>query len=168
LIGEEGAVPSRLFVALAVVAVVRLVAPVGAAAQEALACGPKDEKHVIIEHKGEQPVPAPSAGKAMVVVVLGGSISKSYQQKLAVNGQWRAVMKESQYSFFEVDPGALRLAWCGRGGKVDDTRLFITARPGETYYLRGTVREISEVDPVEGQKLLRKKKYVTFEVRNVQ
>jgi hypothetical protein len=167
---REGAVPLRLFVPVAVVAIVSLVAPV-VAAQEPLSCGPKDEKHVIIEHKGEQPVPAPSAGKAMVVVVLGGSYTKSYQQKLAVNGQWRAVMKESQYSFFEVDPGALRLAWCGRGGKfgkLEDTRLLITARPGETYYLRGTVRDISEVDPVEGQKLLRKKKYVTFEVRNVQ
>ena len=156
----------RLLVPLTLVAFVSLVAPVGAAAQEPITCGPKDEKHEIVKHTGEQSVPAPSTGKAMVVVVLGGSYTKSYQQKLAVNGQWRAVMKESQYSFFEVDPGALRLAWCGRGAKLDESRLIITARPGETYYLRGTVRDISEVDPVEGQKLLRKKDYVTFEVRN--
>jgi hypothetical protein len=162
----EGAVTFRPFVSVALVAIASLVGPVGAAAQEPITCGPKDEKHKIIEHNGEQQVPAPSAGKAMVVVVLGGSYTKSYQQKLAVNGQWRAVMKESQYSFFEVDPGALRLAWCGRASKIDNSRLLITARPGETYYLRGTVRDISEVDPVEGQKLLRKKSYVTFEVRN--
>ena len=157
--------PSRS-VSLAVIAIVSLTGPAVAFGQESLAGGPKDEKHQIVQHDGEHPVPSPEAGKAMVVVVLGGSFTKSYQQKLAVNGEWRAVLKESQYSFFEVDPGALRLAWCGRGGKVDDTRLFLTARPGETYYLRGTIRNIAEVDPAEGQKLLRKKTYVTFEVRN--
>jgi hypothetical protein len=155
----------RLLAPIAFVAIASLFATVAAAAQEPIACGPKDEKHEIIQHDGESPVPAPSAGKAMVVVVLGGSYTKSYQQKLAVNGQWRAVMKESQYSFFEVDPGALRLAWCGRQAKIDNSRLLLTARPGETYYLRGTVKDISEVDPAEGQKLLRKKRYVTFEVR---
>jgi hypothetical protein len=167
LIGEERAVTFRLFAPLALV-VVSLAGPSIVAAQEPLACGAKDEKHEIIKHKGEQPVPAPSAGKAMVVIVLGGSFTKSYQQKLAVNGQWRAVMKESQYSFFEVDPGALRLCWGGRTARRDDNYLLITARAGETYYLRGTLRDISEVDPVEGQKLLRKKSYVTFEVRNGQ
>jgi hypothetical protein len=153
------------FVPLAIVAVASCLAPAVAAAQDPLACGPKDEKHEIVRHEGAQPVPAPSAGKAMVAIVLGGSFVKSYQQKLAVNGQWRAVMKESQYSFFEVEPGPLRLCWGGRGARRDDNYLLVTAVAGETYYLRGTLRDISEVDPAEGQKLLRKKRYVTFEVR---
>ena len=119
------AMTSRSVVPLTLIAFVTLVAPVVAAAQDPVACGSKDEKHEVIKHKVAAPVPAPTAGKAMVVIVLGGSFTKSYQQKLAVNGQWRAVMNESQYSFFEVDPG-------------------------------------------EGQKLLRKKSYVTFEVRDVQ
>jgi hypothetical protein len=159
---------SKPFVSLAVIAFVSLVVPVVAAAQDPVACGPKDVKHEVIKHKVAPPVPAPTAGKAMVVIVLGGSFTKSYQQKLAVNGQWRAVMNESQYSFFEVDPGPLRLCWGGRVARRDDNYLLITAKAGETYYLRGTLRAITEVDPMEGQKLLRKKSYVTFEVRDVQ
>ena len=151
---------------LTLIALVTLVAPVVAAAQEPVACGPKDEKHEIIKHKVVATVPAPAAGKAMGVVVLGGSYVKSYQQKLAVNGQWRAVLKEKQYSFFEVDSGPLRLCWKSRGAKRDENLLLITARAGETYYLRGTLKAIAEVDPVEGQKLLRKMDYVTFEVRD--
>ena len=146
--------------------VVALAAPVVVVAQEPIACGPKDEKHEIIKHDGDRPVPAPSAGKAMIVVVLGGSFTKSYQQKLSVNGQWRAVLKEDQYSFFEVDPGALRMCWRGRVAKVENNNLLITARAGETHYLRGTVKDISEVDPAEAPKLLRKKTFVTFEVKH--
>lgn len=157
---------SRSFVSLALVAAVILAVPVTTNAQQPVACGPNDEKHEIVKHKETVPVPAPAAGKAMVVVVLGGSFTKSYQQKLAVNGQWRAVMKEKQYSFFEVDPGPLRLCWKSRGAKRDENVLLITARAGETYYLRGTLKAIVEVDPAEGPKLLRKMDYVTFEVRD--
>jgi hypothetical protein len=157
---------SKPFVSLALIAFVSLVVPSVAAAQDPVACGPKDEKHEIIKHKEAIAVPAPAAGKAMVVIALGGSFAKSYQQKLAVNGQWRAVMKEKQYSFFEVDPGPLRLCWKSRGAKRDENVLLITARAGETYYLRGTLKAIVEVDPVEGPKLVRKMDYVTFEVRD--
>jgi hypothetical protein len=143
-----------------------LGAPLVVSAQEPVDCGPKDEKHEVIRHKGERPVPPPAAGRAMVVVVAGGSFFKSYQTKLAVNGEWRAVMNENQYSHFEVDPGVLRLCWRGRAGTRDDNFLLVTARPGETYYFRGTtIKGISEVDPAEGQKLLRKKTFVSFEVR---
>ena len=94
-----------------------------AAAQEPVSCGPQGLKHTVVKHKGEHPVPSPAEGRAMLVIVAGGSFFKSYQTKLAVNGEWRAVMNENQYSYFEVDPD-------------------------------------------EGQKLLRKKTYVTFEVRD--
>ena len=157
---------SRLVARLVLVACVSLAAPVVATAQGPVECGPKDDKHEIIKHKEAVPVPPPAAGKAMVVIMLGGSFSKSYQQKLAVNGQWRVVMKEKQYSFFEVEPGPLRLCWKSRGAKRDENVLLITAKAGETYYLRGTLKAIAEVDPAEGQKLLRKMDYVTFEVRD--
>ena len=61
---------------LTLIAFVTLVAPVGAAAQDPVACGPKDEKHEVIKHKVAPPVPAPAAGKAMVVIVLGGSFTE--------------------------------------------------------------------------------------------
>lgn len=144
-----------------------LLVPRVAAAQEPVDCGPKGDKHVVIKHKGDFPVPSPAAGRAMVVVVTGGAFSKSYQTKLAVNGTWRAVMNEKQYSFFEVDPGPLRLCWSQRGGKRDDNFLLVTARAGETYYIRGTtLKGISEMDPAEGRKFVQKKTYVTFEVRD--
>jgi len=145
---------------------VALVTPVAVAAQEPVSCGPNEEKHTIIKHDDAPSVPMPSTGRSMIVVMVGGSFTKSYQQKLAVNGRWRAVLKESQYSFFEVDPGVSRLCWGGRVARRDDNYLLITAKPGETYYVRGTLRGISEVDPLEGQRLLRGKTYATYEVRH--
>ena len=156
-----------LFPLLALLTVFGLGTPGVVAAQDPLSCGPKDEKDEIIKHKGNHPVPAPAAGKSMIVIAVGKAFGKSYQQKLAVNGQWRAVLKESQYTCFEVDPGAVRMCWGGRVARSDDNYLLITARPGESYYVRGMLRGgISEVDPAEAQKLLRKMTYVTFEVRD--
>jgi hypothetical protein len=154
-----------VFVALAFRVLVGLVPSAAEAAQEPISCGPGEEKHEIIKHEGDHLVPRPSAGKSMIVVALGGSYTKSYQQKLAVNGAWRAVLKESQYSYFEVEPGILRLCWAGRAAKRDDNYLLITARPDETYFLRGTLRSIAELDPVDARKFLNKKTYVTYEVR---
>jgi hypothetical protein len=155
----------RSFVLVGVL--VWLGAPRVMAAQEPVSCGPKEDKHEIIKHKGSHPVPLPAAGRSMIVLVVGGSFMKSYQQKLAVNGQWHAVVNESQYSFFEVDPGVLRLCWGVRSGTRDDNFLLLTAQAGETYYIRGTpLKGITELDPAEGKKLLRNKTYVTFEVRH--
>ena len=152
---------------VALAGVLVFFAPGDLAGQEPVSCGPREDKHEVIRHKGNHPVPPPGAGRSMIVIVAGGSFFKSYQQKLAVNGEWRAVMNESQYSFFEVDPGVLRLCWWVRSGRRDDNFLLLTARAGETYYLRGTtIKGVSELDPDEGQKLLRDKSYVTFEVRD--
>ena len=157
----------NLTVVVMTAAIGSVLVPCVTAAQEPVSCGPQGLKHTVVKHQGERPVPSPAEGRAMIVVIVGGSFYKSYQTKLAVNGEWRAVMNENQYSFFEVDPGAVRLCWAQRAGKRDDNFLLLTARAGQTYYIRGTtVRGISEVEPAEGQKLLRKKTYVTFEVRD--
>jgi hypothetical protein len=155
----------KLRACVAVALAVLVGRPVGLLAQEPISCGPYAEKHEIIKHKGSYPVPAPSRGKAMIIIGLGKSFTKSYQQKLAVNGTWRAVLKESQYSFFEVDPGIVRLCWGGRLERRDDNYLLITAQPDQTYYIRGTLRSIVELDPAEGRKFIEKKTYVTYEVR---
>jgi hypothetical protein len=165
-IEKEAIVRLNAFAPLVIGALVTFGVPSVARGQEPIDCGPGNEKHDIVKHDRDQPVPLPSAGKSMVVIVLGGSFTKSYQQKLAVNGHWRAVLKENQYSFVEVDPGIVRLCWGGRGVKRDESFLVISARPGETYYVRGTVRAIDEVKADEGQKLLRKKTYVTYEVKS--
>ncbi|HXD18498.1 MAG TPA: hypothetical protein VN654_15905 [Vicinamibacterales bacterium] len=152
--------------ALLLAAIISVAAPVVVSAQEPVDCGPKGDKHEVIKHKGERPLPRPAAGRSMIVIVVGGSFYKSYQQKLAVNGEWRAVMNESQYSFFEVDPGLQKLCWAVRSGKRDDNFLLLTTRPDETYYIRGTVAKgISELDADEAQKLVQKMTYVTFEAR---
>jgi hypothetical protein len=141
--------------------------PAAAAAQEPVDCGPKGDKHEVIKHKGERPLPAPTAGRSMIVLVVGGSFYKSYQQKLAVNGEWKAVMNESQYSYFELEPGLQKLCWAVRTGKRDDNFLLLTTKPGETYFIRGTVAKgISEIDPAEGRKLVQKMTYVTFEAKD--
>ena len=155
----------RLFFVLATIACVG--APGVVAAQEPVDCGPKGEKHEIIKHKGEHSVPRPKAGRSMVVIVVGGSFYKSYQQKLAVNGQWRAVMNESQYSVVELEPGLQKLCWAVRSGNRDDNFLLLTTKPDETYFIRGTVAKgISEIDAAEGQKLVAKMTYVTFEAKD--
>jgi len=155
----------RLFFVLAMIACVGV--PGIVAAQEPVDCGPKGEKHEVIKHKGDHTIPKPATGRSMIVIVVGGSFYKSYQQKLAVNGQWRAVMNESQYSFFDVEPGLQKLCWAVRSGKRDDNFLLLTVKPGETYFIRGTVAKgISEIDPTEGQKLVAKMTYVTFEAKD--
>jgi|RhiMethySRZTD1v2_1073278.scaffolds.fasta_scaffold282697_2 hypothetical protein len=138
-----------------------------AAGQEPVQCGPEDEKNEITKPKNQQSVPAPSPGKAMVVVMYKGIMGKSYQVKLSVDGQWRAVLKKNQFSFFEIDPGVRRLCWGGRVAKRDDNYLLLTAQAGQTYYILGTFRDgITEIDPAEGQKVMAKYDYVTFTVRS--
>jgi hypothetical protein len=137
-----------------------------AVGQEPVQCGPEDEKNEIIKPKDSAAVPAPSPGKAMVVVMYKGVVGKSYQVKLSVDGMWRAVLKKNQFSFFEIDPGVRRMCWGGRVPKRDDNFLLLTAQAGQTYYILGTLREgITELDPIEGQKFTAKYDYVTFKVR---
>jgi hypothetical protein len=141
--------------------------PVDAAGQEPVQCGPEDEKNEIVKPKKKQAVPAPSPGKAMVVVMYKGIMGKSYQVKLSVDGQWRAVLKKNQFSFFEIDPGVRRMCWGGRVAKRDDNFLLLTAQAGQTYYILGTFREgITEVDAAEGQKITAEYDYVTFTVQS--
>lgn len=137
-----------------------------AAGQEPVQCGPKDENNEIIKPKNKQAVPAPSPGKAMVIVMYKGVMGKSYQVKLSVDGKWQAVLKKNQFSFFEIDPGVRRMCWGGRVAKRDDNFLLLTAQAGQTYYILGTLRDgITELDPTEGQKFTAKYEYVTFKVR---
>jgi hypothetical protein len=135
--------------------------------QEPVQCGPEDEKNEITKPKNKQAIPAPSPGKAMVVVMYKGIMGKSYQVKLSVDGKWRAVLKKNQFSFFEIDPGVRRMCWGGRVAKRDDNFMLLTAQAGQTYYILGTFREgITEVDPAEGQKIIEKYDYVTFTVQS--
>ena len=137
------------------------------AGQEPVQCGPEDEKNEIVKPNKKLAVPAPSAGKAMVVVMYKGIMGKSYQVKLSVDGKWRAVLKKNQFSFFEIDPGVRRMCWGGRVAKRDDNFLLLTAQAGQTYYILGTFRDgITEVDLAEGQKLTEKYDYVTFTVQS--
>ena len=135
--------------------------------QEPVQCGPEDEKNEIVKPKKKQAVPAPSPGKAMVVVMYQGIMGKSYQVKLSVDGKWRAVLKKNQFSFFEIDPGVRRMCWGGRVAKRDDNFMLLTAQAGQIYFILGTFREgITEVDPAEGQKIIEKYDYVTFTVQS--
>jgi len=137
-----------------------------AVAQEPVQCGPEDEKNEIVKPKNKQTVPAPSPGKAMVVVMYKGIMGKSYQVKLSVDGKWRAVLKKNQFSFFEIDPGVRRLCWGGRVAKRDDNYLLLTAQAGRTYYILGTFRDgITELDSKDAQKFTSDYDYVTFAVR---
>jgi len=134
--------------------------------QEPVQCGPEDEKNEIVKPKKKQAVTAPSPGKAMVVVMYKGIMGKSYQVKLSVDGQWRAVLKKNQFSFFEIDPGVRRLCWGGRVAKRDDNYLLLTAQTGRTYYILGTFRDgITELDSKDAQKFTSDYDYVTFAVR---
>jgi hypothetical protein len=138
-----------------------------ASGQEPVQCGPEDEKNEIVKPKKKEAVPAPSPGKAMVVVMYKGILGKSYQVKLSVDGRWRAVLKKNQFSFFEIDPGVRRMCWGGRVAKRDDNFLLLTAQAGQTYYILGTFREgITEVDPAEARNLTEKYDYVTFTVQS--
>jgi hypothetical protein len=107
-------------------------------------------------------MPSPSPGKALVFIGEGGHFGKDYQFKLALDGRWVAVLKKNEYTFFEVSPGVLKFCW----GKIQvrsDNFLVITAQPNHTYWLRGTLRELRELDAEEGHSLIKDLDYVTFE-----
>jgi len=136
-----------------------------AAAQAPIPTGPSKQNQRVIKHD-DHPTPGPSPGKAMVYVTIGGYFGKAAQGKIAVNGEYRAIVEKNQYAFFEVDPGVLGFhlegAWAS---DKHDVYLMITAMPNETYYVVADKRSIQEVDVEEGRSLIAKRDYVTFEVK---
>ncbi len=153
---------------LAVTFALCCLAAVGAfsvvAAQAPIPNGPSGEKHRVVDHK-DHPTPSPSAGKALVYVTIGGYFGKAYQGKMAVNGVFRAVVTKNQYTFFEVDPGVLKFHFEGKWAyDKAEVYLVITAQANQTYYVSCESASIQEVDVAQGEALVAKRQYVTFEV----
>lgn len=133
-------------------------------------CGPAKEKHKVINPKGQHPTPEPTSGKALIYIIRKsrrfGTIP---QNKLAANGQWVAVLKRGNYSFFTVDPGLVKLCYAGdRGLQEGSGFLYLTAEAGKIYYLRGDTgalgqrTELLQLSEEEGKFLVADSEYVTF------
>ena len=145
-----------------------------ALAQEPIECGPAKEKHNILEHKNQHPSPDAAPDKAIVYVIRkpGARWRWMGQSKLALNGRWVAVLNRGQYTFFESDPGLLRLCFAGASGtRTLNSYLLLTAQAGQTYYVRVDTGAMAseaaafEVDAGEGRGLVKQSTYVTWEVK---
>jgi hypothetical protein len=145
-----------------------------AGAQEPIQCGPAHEKHTIIEHKNEHPMPTPASDKAIVYVIRkpGARWRWMAQSKLALNGRWVAVLNRGQYTFFEAEPGLLQLCFAGAvGTRTQNSYLLLTAQAGRSYYVRvdtgamAVEAAVSEIDEADGRSLLKRSRYATWEVK---
>ncbi len=128
-----------------------------------------EQKHEIVSHKGEHPLPQPSPNKALIVVMFDSHFGKSYQDKIAVDHRrWVAVLQKSEYTLFEMDPGLFTLSYYVRFGNfLKDVPLQVAAN--KIYFIRETLGDevtgkldISEVNEAQAEERLLKAKYVTF------
>lgn len=127
-----------------------------------ITCG-ETEKHRILVHNGEHPSPVPSPGKALVLVGFGSHFGKGYQHKLALDQRWVAVLNKSEYTYFEVQPGIQRFGWNVGSVRTGGLILEVNLEAGHTYYLRGTLTDLFELDEADGKRFISKLDYVTFE-----
>jgi hypothetical protein len=123
------------------------------------------QNHKIVKHK-EHPIPGPSAGKALVFLLVIPNFGKGYQLKIALDHRrWVAVANKSEYTFFEADPGRVTLSWYQEGILLKEYDLELQAN--QTYFLRRHISfgrfDVGPVSESEGWAILKKLQYVTFE-----
>jgi hypothetical protein len=102
---------------------------------------PKAPKVRVTKQKTDAVLPAPSPGKAMMVVVRQDDSMYVVLLPLAVDGKWVGANARWTYFFAEVDPGSHVLC---TGGKVGRTTFKsagarLDADEGKTYYFEQQV-----------------------------
>jgi hypothetical protein len=151
---------TRLFATTGLCIFFGVVAQCDLFAQAGVPCA-SEQKHEIVRHKGEHPLPAPSADKALI---FAASFGQSNQHKIAIDHRrWVAVLGKSEYTFFEADPGSITLSFYGGPALWKDTALEVKAN--QVYVVRLNayyIAKISQVSEQEAAELLRKLEYVTF------
>ena len=109
--------------------------------QEVELCGPRQAKHTVIKHK-EKFTPKPAEGKSLIYFYWTGIRFRSWaavRTKLAVDGEYVAVLKKNTYAVVEAEPGLQKLCVSGKGKKSSiHSLLFLTTEPGKTYFLEGS------------------------------
>ncbi len=145
---------------------------------DAVACGPPEEKHEVRTVKSSAAQSEPAPGKALIYVIRRHKGNEGWltkrQIKLAANGRWVGInQRKNSYFSFEADPGLLRL--CSKAGNTSPFYLWVES--GRTYYLEqmATVfrdasmwhsgTDIVELDRQEGTKAVAKSRLSTFKVR---
>jgi hypothetical protein len=139
-------------------------------AQAGVPCA-SEQKHELVKHKGEHPLPAPSADKALIFAIFQAEFGKSYQRKIAIDhSRWVAVLGKAEYTFFEADPGTITLSFYsglpyGMGSLFGTDKTF-DVKGNQTYVVRESAGlDLSPASEQEVAKLVRKLEYVTFSAK---
>jgi hypothetical protein len=139
-------------------------------AQGGVPCG-LEQKHKIVRHRGEHPIPAPSGDKAIVFVMLPWHLGGNGHYKIAVDHlRWVAAIEWGQYTYFEMEPGAVTLSsYVPDGTNLGSSRLMndlvYEFKANQIYFIQTSmvhIPQISEVSQAEVADRLRKFEYVTF------
>jgi hypothetical protein len=138
-------------------------------AQAALGCGPVNVKFDVTTKFPVGPVPAPTAGKALVVF-----LQDDYQfggfgrptTRFGIDGTWTGATHANSYFYVSVDPGEHHVcaSWQSSGLAESErsmAALHFTAEAGKSYYFRArdvahAARELvlSRLDSDEAQVII--------------
>jgi hypothetical protein len=100
-------------------------------------CGDPNTKFEVTTHKSTTPLPAPDAGKALIVFIdpNAGACLGCYTQRFAMDGQWVGATKKTTYFTLQVEPGQHHFCATGVMRNTIAIRSF-EVKAGETYFLQ--------------------------------
>jgi hypothetical protein len=152
----------KRLLALAVLSVSAFAAEVTPAPSPQAACGPESSLFQVKAVPDPKPAVQPEAGKSLVYVI------EEYLRppnelgkptiRLGIDGNWVGANRSTSHFMLSVDPGEHRFCadWQGvpRGLGPQVSLMRLITQPGQTYYLRARVTEVSlrvwtlDLDPV--------------------
>jgi len=101
-----------------------------------LACGPSGVHFSQHTDKGPQVLPEQPPEKGLIYVIRSKSwFGAAVQAKLAMDGKWMGVNRQSNYFHFEVDPGPHYFCLKAGAGPGTVALLSLVIEKGKTYYL---------------------------------
>jgi hypothetical protein len=103
-------------------------------------CGDPKTKFDVTTQKSTTPLPAPDAGKALIVFLEPFDLpclgcSRLPEQRFAMDGQWVGATKKFTYFTLQVEPGQHHFCATGRMPTEIAIRSF-DVKVGETYFLQ--------------------------------
>ena len=100
-------------------------------------CGDPKTKFEVTTHKSTTPLPAPDAGKALIVFIQPIEIPclGCLTQRFAMDGQWVGATKKNSYFTLQVEPGQHHFCATGTMRYTIAIRSF-EVKAGATYFLQ--------------------------------
>jgi hypothetical protein len=99
-------------------------------------CGDPNTKFEVTTHKSTDALPAPDAGKALIVFIHGANVPcwLCFTQRFAMDGQWVGATKENSYFTLQVEAGQHK--FCAFDEPETIAIRSFEVKPGGIYFLR--------------------------------